>query len=113
MDFIKKIISSRSGQIFFLVHFILFILCLVTLRETITITQYESHYLRYLFTIIVALDFLILYPLNNLAHYFQVKTTLPIQSLMGLIASFQWWIIGFLIEVFLKFSKRMFKSSEV
>ena len=106
MSFIKKIVSSRLGQVLFLLHFVLFAFCLVTLRGLGTMEEYESHYLRYLFTVIVAFDYLIFKPLDELANYFNIKTTLFIQSLMGLIASFQWWMIGFIFESFLRFLRR-------
>lgn len=103
----KNFIRSRTGQLFFVIHLILFVICVVTLRGLSSVEEHESHYLSKVFFIITLFDYPTAKPLHTLANYFSIPYTNFRDLIIGLIVSFQWWIVGYIFELCINSVKKL------
>ncbi len=97
----RNFINSRVGQLFFVIHLILFIICAVNLRGLYP-DEFQSHYLSKIFFVIVLFDYPVLAVLRSLTNYLLITPTNFSDSIIGLIASVQWWVIGYFLEFLIK-----------
>ena len=109
MNFIRDIVTSRTGQIFFLVHLVVITVCLESLRG-LSEAEYNSHYLRKVFFMIALFDYPAFYFIRPLVNNLGLESIKLKDLIANSFVSFQWWIIGYFIKTLVRGIKNLFSN---
>jgi small-conductance mechanosensitive channel len=107
--FIKSLVKSRAGQMFFLIHLILFVYWVASLIKYPP-EEFHAHAFYKFFFVVLMFDYPFMLLLNPLIYYFGLFQTQLGVSLVGFIISFQWWMVGYLAEAVCRGLKNLIKS---